>query len=238
MIISYNDKAKIFLKRSLIIISILVFIFIIAFVILRYEVEGEKIENLPFKIDKITVASTVDAIKNEDEENLWNLSLLQVNDIYIKIDKNENKEEQLGNLIINNIKMNQTIGEQKITKLIKNKYDNEELNEIQFKGENATNLEGLTILKQGGTIGFRYVIQNLGNYISNDEEVKYNMELLQKSGISVEQIKTNLSFDIILELENNIKYKANILLELPLDENSNVKDVDTNGIIFKRVLQK
>ena len=237
MIITYNEKSKKFLKISLMIIALILFVFIIGIIILKYEVEGENIENMPFKIAGITVASTVDAIKNEDNENLWNLNLLQINDIYIKIEMNNNKENDIKSVKIQDISIeNSNIGNNKVTKLVSNNYNNENMETIEFTGKTATNLEELTISKQGGTIGFRYIIQDIGKYISNDEQVTYNMELLEKIGITRETLLTNFNFNIVVELENDIKYIANIKLELPVD-GENVKSIDISEIIFKRLLQ-
>ena len=54
-------------------------------IMLKYDVEGEK--ELPFSISKILIISTVDGSLNEDAENIWNIGITQVNDIYMYIDK-------------------------------------------------------------------------------------------------------------------------------------------------------
>ena len=237
MIISYNQNIEKFLKISLIATIIITFVFLITIIIFKYEIEGENKRELPYVIDKITAVSIIDANKNNDENNIWNLDLLQSNDIYIKIIKNKEKDEKVKNVTINNIKMNKTIGEQKIQRLVKNKYIDENLEKIEFMSDTKTNLEELIIDQNGGTIGFRYVIEKIGKYISNEDEVTYNNELLKKANINQQEIKTELQFDIIIELENNVKYKTNIVVNLPIEENK-IKDIDINKIIFKRILQK
>lgn len=231
MIIQYNQKEII--KKSLIIIAIVLSIFIIALIILKYEVEGEDANSLPFKIEKVTVATKLDGIKNEDSQNLWNIGLMQVNDIYIKIAKNNDKEIDIKNVSISNIQKTKTIGAQKITRISK-EYIDENLNDVDFNGENSTKLEELKIAKTGGIIGFRYIIDKLGNYISNEEAITYNDEVLVKTGIDKGKLNTDISFDIIIELETGIKYKTTISTSLPVQ---NVKDINLDGIIFKRILQ-
>lgn len=235
MIITYNEKSKKFFKISLAIITIILFIFIIGIIILKYEVEGEDVENLPFKVSAVSVASKVDAIKNENSENLWDLNLLQINDIYIKIDKNSDKEDNIKSVKIQDVLIKNTeLDDHKITKIKNGNYEN--MGTIEFAGKNTTNLEELTISEQGGTIGFRHVIENLGNYVSNEEQVTYDMNLLEKIGITKQKLNTEISFNLVLELENDIKYIANIKLKLPT-EGTNVNNIDISRIIFKRLLQ-
>ena len=51
---------------------------------------------MPFELEKILMVSTVDAEKIDDPNNLWNIPIDQVNDIYIYIKKNDTaKKERL-----------------------------------------------------------------------------------------------------------------------------------------------
>ena len=159
MIITYNEKSKKFFKNSIIIITLVLLIFLIWLVILKYEVEGEEIESLPFKISEMKLASKVNAVKNEDNENVWNLTPMQINDIYIKIDANN--EQKIESVKIQDIEIESNeVGTRKITKL--NNYEMDNMEEVEFIGKNVTNLNNMTISEKGGTIGFSYVIQNLG----------------------------------------------------------------------------
>ena len=232
MIITYNEKSKKFFKNSIIIITLVLLIFLIWLVILKYEVEGEEIESLPFKISEMKLASKVNAVKNEDNENVWNLTPMQINDIYIKIDANN--EQKIESVKIQDIEIESNeVGTRKITKL--NNYEMDNMEEVEFIGKNVTNLNNMTISEKGGTIGFSYVIQNLGTYISNESQIKYDMELLEKIGISKEQLKTKISFNIVIQ-SNGISYATKMEIELPTKEQQ-IESVDLSKIIFKRILQ-
>ena len=73
------------------IIAIILLILIIAGIImLRYQVEGESDNNLPFEISKMIVVSTAEGQEIEaNDDTKWNFSVNQENDIYISINKNE-----------------------------------------------------------------------------------------------------------------------------------------------------
>ena len=232
MIITYNENSKKLFKRSLIIISLIVFVFIICLIMLKYEVEGENIESLPFKISEMKIASKVDLNTNEDSENIWNITPIQINDVYLKIETNDNKK--IERVTIKDIIIDKPEGIiSKITTLKDHNMEN--MDTIEYIGKNVTNIENLSISEKGGTIGFSYVIEKLGNYISNENEIKYNMELLEKLGITREEIKSKLTFNVIVEVEST-KYATTIDVELPTKD-SQIEDVNLTGIIFKRILQ-
>ncbi len=62
--------------------------------------------------------------------------------------------------------------------------------------------------------------------------------LLSKIGITNEQIKFNVSFDISVELKSEKKYKANVTIEMPagdlLQEGTTNRQINGKDIIFKR----
>lgn len=250
MIITRDEKSKRFLKNSLIVIVAIILVFLLWIVLLKYQVEGEDITKMPFQIESILIGSTADGIKKEStEEYQWNLDLVQVNDIYIGITKNPNieKTEMIKNIIIDSIKVdeNPQVGTTHITKMTKTEsgiltYDSEDLTQFNYEGASNTDLDNLTIANQGGYIGFRYLIKDIKEYNSNDDEIRYNGELLDKAGITLDQIKSKISFDLTIELESNIKYKTTITLELPtgniLEEGTSTQQItDMEKLIFKRI---
>ena len=194
-------------------------------IILKYNVEGET--NPPFQISKIMVISTLGGNTKEDSNNKWDVNLVQINDIYIDIVKNKNNidEEIIDKVIINDFKIEKepTKGEIKTYRL-NNENDifshNEEYkieNEIIYTGNETSDIENLQIANQGGLIPIRYVNEKIGEYISNEEtEIKYDGTLLEKAGITNEEIKFKVSFDILIELKSERKYKTNIELEMPI----------------------
>ena len=93
----------------------------------------------------------------------------------------------------------------------------------------------------GGVIGYRVALNNLGNFISNDStEITYNGTLLQNIGVNIEEIKLELSFDILIETNENVTYKGTLSVALPGEDliqngasNFEIKDFD--NVIFKRI---
>lgn len=244
MIITTKDKIKI-LKPAIIKMIIILVFFVILLLMLKYAIQGESPKDLPFYVEKITVASTADSIKKDTTDFLWCGDLVQVNDIYLKIDKNENKNSAIKNIYINNFQIEKPLYpvDTNINKIYstaeQEKYLDENLQEIQFVGSEKTDLENLTIGNQGGTIGFRFLLTNLGEYKSNENQITYNGTLLQNLNITFEQIKCKISFDCIIETDKGIKYKTNISVDVPsgdiIKEGYSVKEVPETDLIFKRI---
>ncbi len=92
---------KTFIKRFLFGFFIVICALIVGFLVIRYEAEGDK--NMPYKLSKILAISTVDGRKNGDGENIWNISLSQVNDLYFYIEKaNDNTKEVISEIKFDN----------------------------------------------------------------------------------------------------------------------------------------
>lgn len=227
-----NYKIKKYFKISLILAIIFILIFIIFLIILKYELEGEKREDLPFYIDKISLVSTADGLQDENNrEFLWKGDLLQINDIYITISKNENLQNTiLENVILENFELTYPEkGNINFCRIIKNEdtsnnYIIENLNQYKFIGGESTSLEELTISNQGGNIGLRIINNDLGTYESNEEEINYDGRILNLENIKNDEIKFKIKFDILLEIFDGNRYKTNVELELP------VGDILTNGV--------
>ena len=84
-------KERIF-KKCLFAAFLVILFTIVISIMIKYDVEGEK--ELPFSIGKILIISTVDGKLNEDIENIWNIGVTQVNDLYMYIDKTIEDDEQ------------------------------------------------------------------------------------------------------------------------------------------------
>lgn len=227
-----NHKIKKYFKISLILGIIFILIFVILLIIFKYELEGENKEDLPYFVEQISMVSTADGLKDESNtEYLWKGDLLQINDIYIEIKKNENFVNSiLKNVIIENFELTYpNKGNINLSRIIKNEdtsnnYVIENINQYKFIGAENTSLEELTISNQGGNIGFRIINNNLGTYSSNEEEINYDGRILNLENIKNEDIKFTIKFDLLIELVDGKKYKTNIQLELP------VGDILTNGV--------
>ena len=114
-------------------------------------------------------------------------------------------------------------------------------NKIVYLGDKIDDLKSLQISNNGGVAGFRLALENIGNYVSNDDtEIVYNGSLLNKVGITNDKIKMNLSFDIAIQTNNNVTYKGNINVDTPAGDlttegSSNTEITNFDNVVFKRV---
>ena len=238
------------LKKSIFIAFLLILITVVFSIVVKYDVEGEA--TLPYSLEKILIVSKVSTSNNEDSANLWNISLEEDNDVYLYINKtDEESDNTIKSISLENFTVtNQAkIGEPVIyrpTGDLNNLYDLSEQNylgsSITYNGAKADTLKTLEVRNEGGTIGFRASLENLGNYISNnyDEEIVYDGSLLTKAGISLENIQFSISFDILITLNNDITFKGTINLDFPNDDiitnpESNYEITDFSDVVFKRV---
>ena len=112
---------------------------------------------------------------------------------------------------------------------------------IEYIGGEIDDLKTLQINNSGGILGFRVKLENLGEYISNeDNEIVYDGTLLNKVGITLEEIKANISFDLTIKTSDNISYKTTISVDLPVgniieEGTSSIEINDLNQLVFKRV---
>ncbi len=230
-----------------------IILFITGVIILKYSVEGE--DNLPFDLSKISIFSIVEGTDVEDNANRWNLKVSQNNDVYLYIKKNENKNENYENtesikkIVLENFKVKNkpNVGSLKLykpdsqmeNKLFKNISENE-TDRVEFIGDMDASLKDLKISNQGGLVIFRYSVEDLGNYVSNDDNEINHDDLLKKLSINNDDIKFNISFDILMELNSRRQYKANVHLDLPIndivnDGTQSIEYTDLKDIIFRRI---
>ena len=238
---------KRFLKPAIVFIIIVFIITIVSLMKLKYEVEGEI--NMPFNLSRIMVVSSAEGIQKEGTENIWDLELLQNNDIYLEITKNPEykKTELIDKIILDNFRIEEKPlkGKMILLEPTENEgqlYDiNKEVEKIEFTGSQTTNIKNLEIANQGGRIQFRYANYDLGNYTSNEqEEIVHDGTILQKLSITSEELKAKVSFDITIKLVSEKQYKATISLELPIDDvvqegTTSLEKTDMEDVIFKRI---
>lgn len=245
-IIKENQSKK---SRIIHILILVIFIFIIlsitGMIVLKYQVEGET--NAPFDISKILVVSTAEGVESENPTAKWDLNVNQDNDLYITVEKKSKKTVAIKNVVINNINIIKTpevgtINKYKPADVGLFKYDeNYKIDdEIVYKGSKSGSINNLEISNQGGTIIIRFANENIGKYLSNENEViTHDGSLLKKIGVNPEQIKTKIEFDIIIETENNIKYKSTVTVDLPvgniIEEGTVTQEINSEDIILKRI---
>lgn len=247
---SQKFSKKIF-NLCIIIVIIVAIVFTAFIMVLRYRENGET--NMPFNLSKISIISTIDGKDIEDSENRWNLRVTQNNDIYIYINKNEDykKTETIKNITINNFQIEEPkIGGITIYKPAQNEnaitrnIEENIASEIIFKGAKETNIRDLKISNQGGIIAFRCANNDVGTFISNDEEFLDYKNLITKLNIDENNLKAKICFDITIELNSGKKYKAeSVEAKFPVEGikeqgTTSTELTDLDAIIFKRIENK
>lgn len=251
-----SEKKKKIIFGYLIGLAIMVVIACAGFVVLRYQVEGEK--NMPFNIGKIIVISSAVTTQNTDEEQteegadsfIWNEKVIQTNDIYMYIDKNNSykKDAVIQSVKIENIQVLQKANIGKIQVYMPNSVDEELYKYINdylvgmsltYKGAASDNKKALEIGNQGGCICFSFANVGIGNYKSNEgEQIEQGAGILEKMEVSDENLKFKVSFDVIIDIGTKA-YKGTVVLDLPVEglvgnKETHREITDFSDVIFKR----
>lgn len=239
--------SKKYFHISMLIIMLAVILFIVGIIILRYSVEGET--NMPFELSKISIISSAEGIDKEAVDTKWAFDIYQSNDIFLYIDKNDNygKTEIIKSVTLNNIQIESNKKDNikiykpdsKQEKLIFKNSESNIVDSLEYTGDMESDLKNMKISNQGGIIAFRCSLDNLAEYKSDDEEINHQ-ELLKKAGLTNEELKTELTFDLNLNLQSGKEYKTTINLELPIgnvvDEGTTSQEItDLSKFIFKRI---
>ena len=241
---------KKYVKKILFGLFIALILFIALMIVINYNEEGEKV--LPFKLSKIVIVSAINGNSKTGSDTIWDIDLNQINDFYISVaPENNTNKETIKSITLKNFKINpeDVAGNKKIltptgelgATLYSNSEENYKDSEIVFDGGAIDDLKSKQIGNMGGTIAFRYELENIGNFKGNDEtEIKYDASILQKVGLDVQKLNTEISFDLLIKTSKNISYKGNIKLQTPvgnLAENPSGEKVieDFNNVVFKRV---
>ena len=245
--LGYQEK-KINIGAYISILIIILILITIFFIMYKYNVEGEAVP--PFKISKMIVVSSTKTENLELVDGIYNTEVLQNNDIKISIEKNPEykKEAIIRKITINNIQINpkETKGNIEIyrpsqgEKLYEYQEQYKISEKIEYIGAQETYTKGeeLQISNQGGIIDFSIIVKNLGNITYNENEaIKIDGTLLKQIGI--QEISYQVNFDLIIELENEIKLKTKITLDLPTGDilNNGIETTETTDMktVFKRI---
>ena len=241
--------SKKILNICIVCIIIVGIIFTAMMSILKYDEKGET--NMPFRVSKISVVSTVNGQDVENPEAKWDINVIQNNDIYIYIEKNDQykKQETIKSVKLDNIKVQEapSVGDIKIYKPTSNEVtlfenvDENIVDVLEFNGSKTTNSKNLEISNQGGVLCFRAANNNVGTYISNDDvEINYN-NLLRKLNIDNQSLISKVKFNITITLNSGKAFKAeNVELQIPNEgifEKGTVghEYTDLESIVFKRI---
>ena len=240
-----KEKLKLAVTLAIIIVTFGVAITIM----LKYSQEGET--NMPFNLSEIIVVSSAEGItKSENPQNYkWNLDIMQYNDIYLHIEKNENynKNAYIESISLENFSFTEPqVGNTRI--YMPNStdgglftFDDEYLinRVLTYNGAKNSNTKTLKVSSQGGNVLFRAANTEVGEYISNDDaEIAHNGTLINKTGVSIEDLKYSISFDIVIDT-NIATYRGRVNLELPVGDiltegTSQLDEKNCSNIVFKR----
>ena len=246
MIINQNKKINVVAYLG--ILAIIIALIVIFFIMYKYQVEGEAIP--PFKISKMVVVSTAKTEDLQLIDGVYNADVIQNNDIKISIEKNEKykKDAIIRKVTINNIQIDKknTVGNIEIyrpsmgAKLYDYKEEYKIKDSIEYLGAQETYLKGenLAISNQGGIIEFSIIVNDLGKIKYNENEsLKVNGTLLKQ--IDVKNLDYQVKFDLIIELQNNLKLKTKITLDLPtgniLENGIETLEESNMKTVFKRI---
>ena len=160
-----KQRKKEMIKAVLAIAVLVIIIFLVGLMMIRYSVEGEK--NMPFYLSKITIISTAEGVENIQSVEKWNMNIYQNNDIYFSIQKSKNeKEEAIESVSIENIKITKEPKIGKIEVYMPNSMEGRNFvytqdyivkdQALTYQGANKTDLKALQIGNQGGNIAIRF----------------------------------------------------------------------------------
>lgn len=244
-----KEKKKQTIKLCIAVTIFAIIIILVAAIMIRYQVEGDK--NMPFNLSKIIMVSTAEGNETDGEEQ-WNFNVLQNNDIYIYIDKNENykgKEKSIQSVRLENINISKTPQKGEIKVYMPNSvegrlfdYSDEYLiqeNKLEYKGATESNTQALEIGSNGGNLLLSFSNVGLGTYSSDeDEEITHDGTLLKRLDVSNEEIQFEANFDLVITVEN-CSYRANITLQLPCGDiteegTCSLERTDFIDLVFKR----
>ena len=240
-------ERKNLVKRCLFLVVLAVIFLFVILIMARYEEEGEK--QIPFNIAKMLIVSSVNGVQNTESEHVWDIEVSQVNDIYVYIERNKNEDETIKEIVfenfktypedMSNIKIYRPTGE--LEKLYLYSTEDYKEKSIAFLGTVKDDMKNLEIANIGGMCGFRLSNENLGKFVSDEEteEIIYDGRLLEKIGISNENVKLKLAFDIIIKTDDGINYRGNVVVDMPgdglIEEGKTTIEInDFENVIFKR----
>ena len=235
------------LEVSAIIIIAVMLMTIVAIMLLKYNVEGET--DMPYVLKKMVIISTAKGTNSPTDENKWNININQNTDIYFDIERNtEHKStENIKNIKIQNIEITGTkdytpkpyMPSAETTEMFNYTDNNIIQDELIYKVDKDKDTQNKKITTEGGIIAISFCNPNIATYTGNEDKMTYDGTLLNKAGITLEQIKATIKFDLILETASGKKYKAEINLQTPEEDITQTgivinEDTDLKNIVFKR----
>lgn len=210
-----------------------------------------------FSIEKLYVCSSANAIDVSQNNSLRTLSLYQYSDLAIYINNYKDKygisnKNTIKNLYIDNINIttNSNIGEQNLsyTNLLKigdkhvqpdfTKHDRIDFNIINNNDQNSkVDYSNPTFYADcSNPISLKYV-NNLGKdyTLQQDNSVSFDGSILQKAGVSIQDINCKLKFKINIVNNEGNYFSCWVNTNLPLNEiysGVSIKSMTPSGIKY------
>ena len=212
-----------------------------------------------FKIDKIILCSSANAIDLSEEQNLQNLSIYQYTDIAIYLDNGEEllNKNTVKELYIDNISFEgvDDIGSKSLSYKNPSNFglkqeitETKETNDINFnivytneENEKANYDEATFFTDCSNPITLEYLNYDLvtGYKMDENNSVVFDGSVLEKAGISTDSIKSKVKFKINIVSNEDEKYSCFVNFDIPLDDiymGTTMKSGKTEGgkyIFFK-----
>ena len=259
-----NGKKRSNTREKLIAITVLIIVFIIMLVytilsVVTNEKFAKEINEFAklnaktvFSIDNIYMYSSANADRNNEDRAMWNLNVHQFTDIAIYINNRSeqelNYENSIKEIYIDNVRFS---GLELGTPSLH--FENvENFGKLSGTDDNKiTDKLEYTVLNDGDVdyskpqlyadcsnpIVLEYTNKDIKkNEIISDisSGLKFDGELLRKTGVFLSTIKCNVAFDITIINNYNQKFIANVYLDIPL-EDSQTGDTIYNGKIVKKL---
>ena len=245
-----KNKKKIKILVIIFIIILIILIFIYGKIIQKHLINRRMVNNFieisknneeqVFKIEKIILCSSANAIDRSEEKNLQDLDIYQYTDIAVYIDNGEelSNKNTIKKLYIDNISLegNDEFGNKslKYKNLLEfglkqeildeniDSKENIEFNIIYTNEENEkANYNDPTFYTDcSNPITLQYVNYNLvnGYKLNENESVSFDGNILKATGINSKDIDCKVKFKINLINNQNEKYSCWINFKIPLDD--------------------
>lgn len=225
-----------------------IIILLVATIMIRYQVEGDK--NMPFNLSKIIIISTAEGTESEGKKK-WNFDVYQNNDVYIYIDKNEQyngEERTIKSVKMENINITKAPIKGEVKAYMPNSVDGRLFSyedtylvdgKLEYKGAKESNPKTLEIGANGGNLLIRFSNTGLGQYSSDsDKEIIHDGTLLNKIKVTDEETKFDVSFDLVITVEN-CSYRANVTMQMPCGDitkegTCSLEQTVFSDLVFKR----
>lgn len=260
-----RTKIIIFTMAIVLIIIVLLYVNIVHLFLYRrkFAKENERVyemnKNQVFKVEKIVLCSSANAIDLSEKQDMQDLNIYQYTDIAIYLDNGSelSKNNTVKEMYIDNISLdgNNDLGQKSLTYkntlqfgLKQEIKEPKETNNINFnivhtnkENEEVNYNEATFFTDCSNPITLEYLNYNVkeGFSMENNKSILFDGSILKEAGISKKDIECKIKFRINIINNENQKYSCPINIQIPLSDIFNgttmkAKSTDDNKYIFFR----